>query len=131
MKKKRSSFNLYDKDVYKLVDFSPKVNIGEDENNYYIEADLPGMTKEQVHVELTEENTIVISGERTKKKNKNEKGMKITEMDCPYGKFQRSFRVPKQVVIEKIEAKVENGVLEIIIPRKEPTKIERRTIQIQ
>jgi len=127
---KKSSTKLFDKDVYKLVDFSPKVNIGEDTNNYYIEVDLPGMTKEQIHVELTEENTIIISGERVKKNN-NKKDMKVTKIDCPYGKFQRSFSVPEQANIEKIEAKIENGALNVTIPKKVTTKIERRTLQIQ
>ncbi|KAL6618308.1 HSP20-like chaperone [Neocallimastix sp. 'constans'] len=124
---KKQSSHPYDKDVYKLVDFSPKFDLGEDEKNYYIQMDLPGMTKEQIQMELTEDNSLTISGERVKSTNE----IKFTKMNCQYGKFSRSFSLPENANVEKIEAKMANGVLEIIIPKAEPPKNQRRTIQIQ
>jgi len=125
---KRPSAHIFDKDVYKLVDFCPRVNLGEDDTNYYIEADLPGMSKEQIQMELTEENVLTISGERAKKESN---GLKSTKMDCLYGKFSRSFSLPETAKLDGIQAKMENGVLEVIIPKAEPPKSQRRTIQIQ
>jgi len=125
--RRQSSYNPFDKDVYKLVDFRPKNNLCEDDKNYYIQIDLPGMSKEQIHMELSEDNIITISGERPKKHT----GMKISKMECEYGKFSRSFSVPETANIEKIEAKMENGVLEVIIPKAEAPKTQRRTIQVQ
>ena len=55
----------FNSDVFKAVDFSPKINLSEDENNYYIHADLPGMNKDQVKMELSDDDRILtISGER-------------------------------------------------------------------
>jgi len=120
-------------DVYKLVDFRPKNNLCEDDKNYYIQLDLPGMTKEQIHMELSEDSILTISGERENKYKKAGMGnnMKISKMECEYGKFSRSFSVPETANLEKIEAKMENGSLEVIIPKAEPPKNQRRTIQVQ
>jgi len=51
-------------DVFKSIDFSPKINLSEDEKKYYIHADLPGMTKDQVKMELSDDRVLTISGER-------------------------------------------------------------------
>jgi len=124
---RQSSYHPFDKDVYKLVDFRPKNNLCEDEKNYYIQLDLPGMSKEQIHMELSEDSILTVSGERPKKAD----GMKISKMECEYGKFSRSFSIPETANLDKIEAKMENGVLEVIIPKAEAPKTQRRTIQVQ
>ena len=55
----------FNSNVLKSIDFSPKINLSEDENNYYIHADLPGMNKDQVKMELSDDDRILtISGER-------------------------------------------------------------------
>ncbi|ORX46252.1 HSP20-like chaperone [Piromyces finnis] len=109
--KGQSSYHPFDKDVYKLVDFRPKNNLCEDEKNYYIQIDLPGM--------------------RERAKKNNVEGMKYSKMECEYGKFSRSFSIPETGDIEKIEAKMENGVLEVIIPKISIPKTQRRTILVQ
>jgi len=142
----------FNSDVFKSVDFSPKINLSEDENNYYIHADLPGMNKDQVKMELSDNNHVLtISGEResiidnsdnnnndTKDDNKNKENSnkrntkKYSKIECSYGKFSRSFTLPENADINKIQARLENGVLEIHLPKLEPTKKEqRKTIQIQ
>ncbi|KAL6595867.1 HSP20-like chaperone [Neocallimastix californiae] len=158
----RDSFNdlhnqiskAFNSDVFKSVDFSPKINLSEDENNYYIHADLPGMNKDQVKMELSDDNHVLtISGEResiidnsdnnntnddTKKDSKTKENSKIrntkkySKIECSYGKFSRSFTLPENADINKIQARLENGVLEVHLPKLEPTKKEqRKTIQIQ
>jgi len=123
----------FDKDVYKLVDFRPNNDLFEDENNYYIQLDLPGMTKDQIHMELSEDRILKISGKRENKfktpETKN--GMKFSKMDCPYGKFSRAFNIHETADIDKIQAKMENGVLEVTIPKTEPPKTQRRVITVQ
>ena len=142
----------FNSDVFKSVDFSPKINLSEDENNYYIHADLPGMNKDQIKMELSDDNHVLtISGEResiidnsdnnnndTKDDNKNKENSnkrntkKYSKIECSYGKFSRSFTLPENADINKIQARLENGVLEIHLPKLEPTKKEqRKTIQIQ
>jgi len=93
--------------------FIPAVNTREDENNYYIEVDLPGIKKEDVEISL-KDNVLTISGER---KFKNEvKEEDYYKIESAFGKFSRSFTLPENADIENIEAKAENGVLEITIP---------------
>ncbi|KAG4098774.1 HSP20-like chaperone [Neocallimastix lanati (nom. inval.)] len=144
----------FNSDVFKSVDFSPKINLSEDENNYYIHADLPGMNKDQFKMELSDDNHVLtISGEResiidnsdnnntnddTKDDNKNKENSnkgntkKYSKIECSYGKFSRSFTLPENADINKIQARLENGVLEVHLPKLEPTKKEqRKTIQIQ
>jgi len=61
----RQISKAFDKDLFKSVDFSPKINLSEDEKNYYIHADLPGMTKDQVKMEFSDDDRVLtISGER-------------------------------------------------------------------
>eukprot|EP00833_Pecoramyces_ruminatium_P010370 jgi/Orpsp1_1/1184402/evm.model.c7180000089385.1 len=96
-------------------------------------SDVYKFTKEQIHMELSEDSILTISGERENKYKKPgmNNNMKISKMECEYGKFSRSFSVPETANLEKIEAKMENGSLEVIIPKAEPPKNQRRTIQVQ
>ncbi|KAG4098812.1 HSP20-like chaperone [Neocallimastix lanati (nom. inval.)] len=118
----------FNSDVFKSVDFSPKINLSEDENNYYIHADLPGMNKDQVKMELSDDNHVLTISENSNKRNTK----KYSKIECSYGKFSRSFTLPENADINKIQARLENGVLEVHLPKLEPTKKEqRKTIQIQ
>ena len=141
----------FDKDVFKAVDFSPKINLSEDEKNYYIHADLPGLNKDQVKIELSDDDHILtISGERETvidnsndekkakkedkkdKENKNKNNKKYTKIECSYGRFERSFSIPENTDVNTIQAKMENGVLEVTLPKITAPKPEpKRTIQIQ
>jgi len=170
---------IFNDDNFKLVNFAPKINLSEDEKNYYIHADLPGLTKDQVKMELNEDRILTISGEREfiydnnneknekeqeqeqenistettettennemettptdekqetneTKENKNEKETRQYRIkECSYGTFSRSFQIPEDANIENIQAKMENGVLEVIINKIETPKNQNRTIQIQ
>ncbi|ORX80663.1 HSP20-like chaperone, partial [Anaeromyces robustus] len=121
-----------DKDVFKLVDFCPKINIIEDNDKYYIQAELPGMTKNEIKIEISKDRIITISGERksikesdNKKNGKNKYGKrnkKYSKVECSYGKFERSFNIPENVDLNNIKAKMENGVLEVTFDKIESTK---------
>ncbi|ORX60205.1 heat shock protein Hsp20 [Piromyces finnis] len=114
----------------KLVDFSPSINLTEDENNYYIHADLPGMRKDQIKMEITDDHTFTISGERESFFD-NEKEKKIHVIECSYGKFERSFTIPEDADLNNIQAKMENGVLEVLFNKIEHHNNRKRTIPIQ
>ena len=94
----------------------PAVNEKEDEKAYYIEVDLPGVKKEDINVEV-KDNILIISGERKFKKEEEDKGYKRVESF--FGKFERRFTLPADADPERIEAKVEDGVLYITIPKVE------------
>ncbi|OUM65173.1 hypothetical protein PIROE2DRAFT_27173, partial [Piromyces sp. E2] len=137
----------FDKDVFKAVDFSPKINLSEDEKNYYIHAVLPGLNKDQVKMELSDnDHVLTIFGERetiidnsndekeaqdnnedkndnkkeNKKENKNNK--KYSRIECSYGRFERSFSIPENADVNTIQDKLENEVLEVTFPKTEAPK---------
>ncbi|WP_374033619.1 Hsp20/alpha crystallin family protein [Bdellovibrio bacteriovorus] len=94
-------------------DFSPSVDVEEKDNAYLVSADLPGMKKEDIKVELND-NILTISGERTRE-TKSEGHYS----ERSYGRFQRSFTLPVKVLTEKIEAHFEDGVLHLTLPKSE------------
>lgn len=112
------------KEAVNVTSFSPAVNTREDEKGYHIHADLPGVEKENIHIDL-KDNVLTISGERRHKEEINEKD--YYKLESFYGKFQRSFTVPDDADTDHIDASIENGVLNLVIPKaapKESKKIE-------
>ncbi|NPA03719.1 MAG: Hsp20/alpha crystallin family protein [Epsilonproteobacteria bacterium] len=101
----------------------PAVNEKEDEKAYYLEIDLPGVKKEDINVEV-KDNMLIISGERKFKKEEKDKGYK--KIESFFGKFERKFTLPPDANVDKIEAKVEDGVLTIIIPRQQQKEDVKR-----
>ena len=94
--------------------FTPSVNTREDEKAYYIEVDLPGVKKEDIKVDI-KDNTLTISGERKFKEEVKEED--YYKIETSIGKFSRTFSLPEDADVENIDAKSENGVLEIVIPK--------------
>ena len=108
----------------------PSVNIKESAENYEVEVAAPGMTKNDFKVEL-DGNILTISSEKSNQKE-NAEGERYSRKEFSYQSFQRSFTLQKDVVdIEKIQAKYENGLLQLVIPKKEEAKQKPpRLIQI-
>ena len=108
----------------------PAVNIRETENSYEVEMAAPGMKKEDFKIEL-DNNVLTISSEKTEEHEDSEKE-KYSRREFSYQSFQRSFNLPKEVVDEeKIEAHYREGVLHLIIPKREKAKQKPpRKIQI-
>ncbi len=97
-----------------VVDFRPKVNTRETEDNYHIEVELPGVKKEDVDIKV-DGNVLTISGERNVREEvKDEDYHKV---ESRYGLFSRSFTLPERVDTSNIEAEFINGILEIAIPK--------------
>jgi HSP20 family protein len=99
----------------------PLVNIKETNESYEVEMAAPGMSKNDFKVEL-DGNVLTITSE---KQNENEAkdGERYSRREFSYQSFQRSFQLPKEVVdADKIEAKYENGVLRLVVPKKEEAK---------
>lgn len=98
----------------------PSVNIKETADNYEVEMAAPGMSKNDFKIEL-DGNLLTISSSKEFEDEKKEDGYARKEFS--YQSFQRSFNFPKDVVDEdKIEAKYENGLLQLTIPKKEEAK---------
>jgi len=108
----------------------PAVNIKENEDSFTVEVAAPGMQKEDFKVEL-DNNLLTISSEKQDEKVEKE-GEKYTKREFSYQSFQRSFTLPQGLVKEdKIEAKYKEGVLHLMIPKKDEAKKKApRTIKI-
>lgn len=96
--------------------FTPTVNTREGDYAYHIEVDLPGVKKEDIHVEV-KDNRLTISGERKTKEEVNEES--YHRIESSYGKFERSFTLSEDVDAENVDASCDNGVLEVVLPKKE------------
>jgi HSP20 family protein len=100
----------------------PAVNIRETNDHYLVEMAAPGMRKEDFKVEL-DGNVLSISSEKSEENETKEQEQRYTRREFSYQSFQRTFQLQKDVVdIDKIEAKYENGVLHLLIPKKEEVK---------
>ena len=99
----------------------PAINVKETNDNFEVEVAAPGMKKDDFKVEL-DGNMLTISSEKNDEWEDKE-GERYTRREFSYQSFQRSFQLPRDVVDEnKIEAKYENGVLRLLIPKKEHAK---------
>ena len=112
----------------KLPDWSPLVDITEDDHEYLFKADLPEMKKEDVKV--TVENGILsISGER--KVEKEEKKKKYHRIERTYGSFERTFMVPEDAEIAKMAAEFKDGVLKVHLPKSPTAKPKTIEVKVQ
>lgn len=103
--------------------WAPVVDILEDENDLIVRAELPGINREDIDVEVTSES-LTIRGERKLDDQSKEKYLRV---ERAYGPFQRSFSIGVPVQPDKIKAAYRDGVLEVTIPKAEavkPKKIE-------
>ncbi|QOJ29144.1 MAG: Hsp20/alpha crystallin family protein [Ignavibacteriales bacterium] len=108
--------------------FNPRLNVFEDNQNLYIEAEIPGVNKEDLKISL-QDNTITISGEKKFEDEKKEKN--YYRVERRYGSFRRSFSLPVEVNDSKVEAKFENGVLKVSLEKVVEQQPEEKVITIQ
>jgi len=107
----------------------PAVNISETDDHYEVEMAAPGMKKEDFKIEL-DNNVLTISSEKSEERE-GSGNEKYTRREFSYQSFQRSFTLPKEVVDEeKIKAHYKDGVLHLLIPKRETAK-QRPPRQIQ
>jgi HSP20 family protein len=106
-----------------VATFVPSVNTREGEFAYHVDMDLPGIKKEDIHIDL-KENTLVISGERNLKEEVKEED--YYKVETSFGKFSRSFSLPDDADTENIDASTQDGVLEVVIPKlAKPKNVQR------
>ncbi|KAH7863240.1 hypothetical protein Vadar_015148 [Vaccinium darrowii] len=95
---------------------------------HVFKADLPGLKKEEVKVEVEEGRILQISGERSSEKE--EKNDKWHRVERSSGKFLRRFRLPENAKTDQVKASMENGVLTVTVPKEEVKKPEVKAIDI-
>ena len=116
---------------FQVTDFNyyPHIDISDDENNIYVEAEIPGVKKEDIKITL-QDNILTISGE--KKNTKEEKDKKnFFRSERVYGSFTRGFTLPEDINPDTVEAKFENGILNISIQKAQPKKTAEKFIQVK
>ncbi|HVM88797.1 MAG TPA: Hsp20/alpha crystallin family protein [Puia sp.] len=97
----------------------PAVNISEDKNGFNVSVAVPGMKKEDFNIDVNG-NLITISCEKEEKKE--EKEADYTRKEYNYSSFSRSFTLPDEINKEKIDARYEDGLLKLSLPKKEEAK---------
>jgi HSP20 family protein len=107
---------------------TPVMNVAETESHFVVTVELPGMDVKDVHIELMG-NQLQISGER--KWEDEKKGKEFHRVESQYGRFARTLTLPDNLRLSKesIEATFQKGVLEIRVPKLEPTPAERIAIK--
>ncbi len=104
------------------------MDIFETEKGYEIEAEIPGMKKDDIEVNVTD-RVLTIKGEKSDERKEEKKGARILERS--YGMFERSFTLPDDADPEKIEAKYEDGVLKLLIPKRPESKSKKVKIEVR
>jgi len=95
---------------------------------HIFKADLPGVKKEEVRVEVEDGRVLQISGERSREKE--EKNDRWHRVERSSGKFLRRFRLPENAKLDEVKASMENGVLTVTVPKVEEKKPQVKTIDI-
>ena len=110
---------------------SPAINIVETDNAYKLEVAAPGMTKEDFSVRIENDNELIISLEKKQEQKEEDKQGRYLRREFSFTQFRRVMILPDNIDKEKIEAKVENGVLNVNIPKKEHIEEEKATKKIE
>jgi HSP20 family protein len=108
------------------AEWSPQIDVLEKDGRFVIRADLPGMSKEDIKVEVIED-TVTIQGERKHERKEEDEGSYYTE--CSYGSFYRAIPLPEGAEVAKVTAEFRNGVLEVVIPV--PPRMKRTAHQVE
>jgi len=104
----------------------PLTNVTEDNENYYVRAELPGIKSDELDIQVTADG-ISISGERKISAEGN--GVKYHRREREAGKFSRLINLPGEVDVNKVEASMENGILKVTIPKSEAAKPRQITVK--
>lgn len=107
--------------------FTPQVDVSETEKAFELSFAIPGIKKDEIKIDLNE-GQLTVSGERKFEEKKEEKNFHSVE--TKYGSFSRSFHLPDNIDADKVEAKYEDGLLNITIAKDEK-KIQKKTIAIK
>ena len=130
-----SVFNDFFNDNWLMPQYhrtSPAINVTEDEKEFRVEVAAPGMTKDDFKVSLDEEQNLVVELEKAEQKEDDNNGV-FLRREFSFSNFQQKLILPEDVDHEKISASVANGVLTVVLPKKnaEEQKKEVKMIEIQ
>ncbi|MFP4368197.1 MAG: Hsp20/alpha crystallin family protein [Bacteroidota bacterium] len=108
----------------------PGIDISQDESKIYVEAELPGMKKEDIKISVSDDKVLLIRGKKERKVEENDENKTWYRMERSYGEFARAFRLPDNADTENVKAGYKDGVLKLEIQKSEPDKPAERQIDI-
>ncbi len=119
--------NIFRRETSFGMGWNPDLDIAETDNDITVKAEIPGIDPKDVDISITGD-TLTIKGE--KKEEKEEKGKSFHHMERTYGSFSRTIDLPARVMIDKVVAKDNHGVLEITLPKMEESKTKKIPIKV-
>jgi HSP20 family protein len=113
--------DIFDRDIMEFASFDryPKIDMKETDKEIIINAEIPGVDKKDINIDLNE-NILTISFERKQEKDEKDEGWRIIERS--YGKFSRTITLPCIVKSNDAKATYKDGVLKIVLPKEKDSK---------
>ncbi|PVU94612.1 hypothetical protein BB561_002396 [Smittium simulii] len=108
----------------------PSVDVCESNNMISVSAELPGIPKENVKTSVVD-NRLIISGEKKQELVEKDLPAGVHRSECSYGKFERSFALPRSAILDQISAKMDDGVLKVQIPKRPDSAFSAHMIDIK
>jgi HSP20 family protein len=112
--------------TFESGNFNPRMDVTENENNYIIQVELPGVPKSDVSVNVNDELLMTISGEKKRSEQSN-----LLRSERVFGSFKRTLQLPENADVEKIKATYNQGVLELTVEKKQPITPKQYDITIE
>ena len=116
------------KEAITVAEWSPLVDISEDDKEYLIKAEVPEMKKEEIKINV-HDDVLAISGERKYEKEEKGNGEKVLRSERYYGMVSRTFSLADDIDEAKVEAKYADGVLTLKLPKKSTAEAKKIAIQ--
>ncbi len=118
---------FFDANWLKRVQEMPAVNVVEKEKEFEIQVAAPGLTKKDFNITV-ENDVLTVAVE--KEEEKEEKETNFTRREYNYTNFMRSFNLPENIKAEKMDARYENGVLTLLLPKEVMAKVKPKAIEV-
>ncbi len=109
------------------VDWRPVVDVAESENDITVKAEIPGIDPKDVDISITGD-TLTLKGE--KREEKENTGKSYHRVESSYGSFKRVITLPASVDVDKVTAEGKNGILEIVLPKKEESRAKKINVKV-
>ena len=123
--------DFFDNSWMERVNYTaPAINVIENDKEYDVELAAPGLTKDDFNVHVDEDNNLVVNMEKKAENHEKKHNGRYLRREFSYEKFQQMLMLPEDADADKIEAKVEHGVLSVIIPRKTKEETQKAVKQI-
>jgi len=110
---------------------APAVNVKEDENAYTMEVAAPGVKKEFCRVSINDEGNLCIAIENKMEHKEEDKKQHYLRREFSYANYEQKYSLPEDVMRDKISAKVENGILTVVLPKQKKEEVKvAKTIEV-